>query len=347
MLLLVRLSPPKYNNWKCNNFGRQAKPAASAMGEGTARRCTTRSPVPPCVVSRSSPSIAASPPASPGARSTTSSRPSPRSSRSASPPGYLARSTTSSRPCSRSSRSASPRSPGYLERSTISSRPSSRAMSGSPRSQRRLDRPGPGSYEVPDHLLTGVTSSFNQYSRSGSSGFTYSSPQRSALASTHSYCDPGQYTIDAGRSGASTGKAEALSARSMRSHNVHATRGRGSFNSVVQRPQSAPRSSAGGGPGSYDTGHLFECGRTATAVASPFRSILPANMHVPKSETPGVGTYELSAGMGTPRPSPSPGSASFKGPERRTAMPTTSNPGPGSYDLSSGKRAHTPACSLY
>ena len=221
-------------------------------------------------------------------------------------------------------------------------------MSGSPRSLRRLDRPGPGSYEVPDHLLTGVTSSFNQYSRSGSSGFTYSSPQRSALASTHSYCDPGQYTIDAGRSGASTGKAEALSARSMRSHNVHATRGRGSFNSVVQRPQSAPRSSAGGGPGSYDTGHLFECGRTATAVASPFRSILQANMHVPKSETPGVGTYELSAGMGTPRPSPSPGSASFKGPERRTAMPTTSNPGPGSYDLSSGKTStHTFACSLY
>ena len=318
------------------------------MGEGTARRCTTRSPIPPCVVSRSSPSIAASPPTSPGARSTTSSRPSSRSSRSASPPGYLARSTTSSRPCSRSSRSASPRSPGYLERSTTSSRPSSRAMSGSPRSQRRLDRPGPGSYEVPNHLLTGVTSSFNQYSRSGSSGFTYSSPQRSALASTHSYCDPGQYTIDAGRSGASTGKAEALSARSMRSHNVHATRGRGHLgHSKWQRPQSAPRSSAGGGPGSYDTGHLFECGRTATAVASPFRSSLPANMHVPKSETPGVGTYEPSAGMGTPRPSPSPGSASFKGPERRTAMPTTSNPGPGSYDLSSGKRAHTPACSLY
>ena len=292
------------------------------MGEGTARRCTARSPIPPCVASRSSPSIAASPPTSPGARSTTSSRPPSRSSRSASPPGYLARSTTSSRP-------------------------SSRAMSGSPRSQRRLDRPGPGSYEVPNHLLIGVTSSFNQYSRSGSSGFTYSSPQRSALASTHSYCDPCQYTIDAGRSGASTGKAEALSARSMRSHNVHATRGRGSFNSVVQRPQSAPRSSAGGGPGSYDTGHLFECGRTATAVASPFRSSLPANMHVPKSETPGVGTYEPSAGMGTPRPSPRPGSASFKGPERRTAMPTSGNPGPGSYDLRSGKRAHTLACPLY
>ena len=126
----------------------------------------------------------------------------------------------------------------------------------------------------------------------------------------------------------------------MRSYNVHATKGRGGFNSVVQRPQSAPRSKAGGGPGSYDTGHLFECGRTATTVASSFRSSLPANMHVPKSETPGVGTYEPSAGMGTQKQSPSPVNASFKGPARLSGMPTqkaTGNLGPGSYDLRSGK----------
>ena len=207
-------------------------------------------------------------------------------------------------------------------------------------SQRRLDPPGPGSYDVPGHMLIGGKSSFNQSSRSGSSGFTYGSPRRKTFASANSYCDPGQYTIDAGRSGASTGKAEALSSRSMRSHNVHATKGRGGFNSVVQRPQSAPRSKAGGGPGSYDTGHLFECGRTATTVASSFRSSLPANMHVPKSETPGVGTYEPSAGMGTQKQSPSPVNASFKGPERLSGMPTqkaTGNLGPGSYDLRSGK----------
>ena len=214
--------------------------------------------------------------------------------------------------------------------------------------RRELDRPGPGAYDVPGHLLIGGKSSFDEPSRSGSSGFTYGStpPLRKTFACATSFCDPGQYTIDAGRSGASTGKAEAISARSMRSHNVHANQGRGGFNSVVERPQSAPRSKAGGGPGSYDTGHLFDCGRTATTVTSGFRSSLPANMHVPKSETPGVGTYEPSAGMGTQKQSPGPASASFKGPERSSGKPTqkaTGNLGPGSYDLRSGKQAPPPA----
>ena len=169
-----------------------------------------------------------------------------------------------------------------------------------------------------------------------------------SLACATSFCDPGQYTIDAATSGVNTGKAEALSARSLRSHNIYATKGRGGFNSVVRRPQSAPRGKAGGGPGEYDTGHLFDCGRTATTVASSFQSALPANMHVPKSEVPGVGTYEPSTACKHGRP-PSPVNASFKGPERSTGMAAkkaTGTLGPGSYDLRSGMRAPPPHARL-
>jgi len=198
--------------------------------------------------------------------------------------------------------------------------------------------PGPGSYETQE---AEALKSQSTQRKGGNGGFGFSrSRSELTMAAANSKCDPGQYAI--GNENASThlGKHEPLTARSARSKNVHAAKGRAGFGSTVPRPSSSPPGArASGGPGEYDSSHLYECGKTAPAVSSSFQSGLPANAHVPKSDTPGVGEYEPSFECGHSRPT----SATFKGPERSTSMVrtrATGTLGPGSYDISAGSISH-------
>ncbi len=204
----------------------------------------------------------------------------------------------------------------------------------------RARAPGPGTYAEEGNETVGVRSarSFNKLAQTGKASFmsTLDRRDRSVVAKG---VPAGKYTIEAHNSGASTGKAEPLGTRSARSHNAHVNQGRGTFNSTAQRPASAPRGRAFGGPGEYDAGHLYNCGKTAPAISSSFKSVLPNNAHVRKSATPGVGAYNPSVDCQHDRPP----SASFKGPDRNTwsgGKPQTGSLGPGSYELSRGSINH-------
>ena len=141
------------------------------------------------------------------------------------------------------------------------------------------------------------------------------------------------------------GRKEPLSARTQRSFNREVGQGRGSFNSTTARPQSAPRSSARGGPGEHDYTHLYSCGRTGQQTTSSFRSASPLAGHIRRSTTPGVGAYNPSSPQSQPeilahqsvKSFSKDGSSMFAGPGPRAramgaASGTTAAVGPGSYE---------------
>ena len=200
---------------------------------------------------------------------------------------------------------------------------------------RRKNVPGPGTYEMPEFYKVGGQVIFNKSAKMGAAAFGSNQSRTDRSGGSASNCHPGQYTITAENAGVHTGKAEPMASRTARSHNVNANKGKSTFNSTAQRPASAPKGKAFGGPGEYDSSHLYSCGKEGTAMSSAFKSSLPANAHVRKSMTPGVGMYNPSVDCEHERPP----SASFKGPARSTASgrsTTSTSLGPGSYDLSSG-----------
>ena len=200
---------------------------------------------------------------------------------------------------------------------------------------RRKNVPGPGTYEMPEFYKVGGQVIFNKSAKMGAAAFGSNQSRTDRSGGSASNCHPGQYTITAENAGVHTGKAEPMASRTARSHNVNANKGKSTFNSTAQRPASAPKGKAFGGPGEYDSSHLYSCGKEGTAMSSAFKSSLPANAHVRKSMTPGVGMYNPSVDCEHERPP----SASFKGPARSTASgrsTTSTSLGPGSYDLDRG-----------
>ena len=133
----------------------------------------------------------------------------------------------------------------------------------------------------------------------------------------------------------------------MNSYNRAVAAGEGSFLQRTPRATSAPRSRVrSAGPGDYDYKHLYETGSDASIrMRSAFQSDLPLGGHVRKSTTPGVGTYETTAGpMGKSmnrmsRSFSNEGMSMFasKVPATKNladSTRTSENVAPGSYDLS-------------
>ena len=129
-----------------------------------------------------------------------------------------------------------------------------------------------------------------------------------------------------------------MSARSTRSFNRDINSGKGSFNSSLTRSNSTHSVRAAmdkGGPGEYDSSHLFGCG-TSTPCTSSFASATPLGGHVRKSDTPGAGEYdpkEIEGGTGRKDG----GTAVFAGTSRPRGASgfsaTGEAVGPGSYEV--------------
>ena len=148
---------------------------------------------------------------------------------------------------------------------------------------RRQRTPGPGSYEVPEWLNMSIAPS----EVSPTAPFRSSSARTSALIRAGAG-DPGAYEPG--------GPKESLAQRSARSYNRNVAAGDGSFLKREQRSGSAPPRSRPG-PSDYDYANLYACGSDASIrMRSSFQSELPLGGHVRKSSTPGVGSYETTAG---------------------------------------------------
>ena len=190
----------------------------------------------------------------------------------------------------------------------------------------RLRTPGPGAYESPAYMSIGgrlgsrPTASFASNSKR-------TDRSRSA-SSEHAF-----YTVD--KPGVHSGKAEDLSSRSKRSFNRVVSAGKSSFSSTSHRSSSVPPRSARGGPGSYDSSHLYSCGLHSTQMTSSFLSAQPLGGHVRKSITPGVGEYDIDPDALATTSTKKNGPGSFSNAVKPSRPPTTSeNVGPGSYELS-------------
>ena len=78
--------------------------------------------------------------------------------------------------------------------------------------------------------------------------------------------DPGLYDVE--KTSVHLGVKEPIAAKSHRSFNKSVNSGKGSFNSSSQRDKGKqPDGSAKGGPGAYDSSHLFSCGASSVDIA--------------------------------------------------------------------------------
>lgn len=150
---------------------------------------------------------------------------------------------------------------------------------------RRMRTPGPGAYDVPGWQT--MSGGGEVRSPSPTASFRSTSARSSAVRSGDPLGDPGAYD-DTG-----AGPKASLAARSRESFNRSASGGAASFDVRSGRAGSAPRSSARGGPGEHDFGHLYRVGQASTQVSSPFKSSVGGNAgHIRKIDTPGIGTYD-------------------------------------------------------
>ena len=222
----------------------------------------------------------------------------------------------------------------------------------------RLRTPGPGSYDVPAHLMIGGNTT-----KKATASFA-SNSKRGADAKRDLSGDPGAYDIE--RVGVHLGRKEPMSARSGRSFNRDVNSGRGSFNSTTSRSTSAPPRSQRGGPGEHDYSHLCTadsnanhvamllylptgvcahvdtCGNASTHMTSSFLSASPLAGHIRRSDTPGVGEYEPTHAQS--KNFSKAGSHMFAGSlqSRSSAARSTTGEdvGPGSYELEQSSIHH-------
>ena len=219
-----------------------------------------------------------------------------------------------------------PRAPGFGSSSYRDQAKNTRAMS-----------PSPGAYEVDRGETVGDRThrTFNTTAKSGRSAFGSNSKRDKKMAD--SLGDPGLYDVE--KTSVHLGVKEPIAAKSHRSFNKSVNSGKGSFNSSSQRDKGKqPDGSAKGGPGAYDSSHLFSCGASSVAVTSSFMSSQPLGGHVRRAETPGVGVYNPENPNHMKR-SPSKegvGSSMFAGTTRnRSAVTKTTSGehvGPGTYE---------------
>ena len=194
----------------------------------------------------------------------------------------------------------------------------------------RLRTPGPGAYDPPAFLTI-------EGSMGGRPTASFASCSKRDSKRADSLCDPGLYDVE--KTSVHLGVKEPISAKSHRSFNKSVNDGKGSFNSSSQRDKGKQADgSARGGPGSYDSSHLFSCGADSVAVTSSFMSSQPLGGHVRRAETPGVGVYNPENPNHMKR-SPSKegiGSSMFAGSTRnRSAVTKTTSGehvGPGTYE---------------
>ena len=196
----------------------------------------------------------------------------------------------------------------------------------------RSRSPAPGAYDaaLKDTLSERTQRTFNSVASGGKASFgTFTQRGDSRKASEAG--DPGLYTVD--NPGVNTGRAESISARAKRSFNKDVGAGRGSFNSTSSRSKSPSAQSARGGPGEYDSSHLFSCA-SSKGMTSSFASATPLGGHVRKSDTPGVGEYEPRQANGYH--SKRDGSSAFSGSNKSRSLNANSTTGehvgPGSYE---------------
>jgi len=200
----------------------------------------------------------------------------------------------------------------------------------------RFRTPGPGSYENPSFL----TISGGKSAGAGAA-FNSGSTRSGMLAASSG--DPGSYDLD--HVGVHMGSKEPMGAKTARSFNREANRGRASFNSSTPRSTSAPRLRARGGPGEHDYSHMYSCGKAGQGMTSSFRSSSPLAGHIRKSSTPGVGSYDPHKGQSqesllssqSAKSMSKDGSSMFAGvgPARivKGSGMTGDHVGPGSYEL--------------
>ena len=193
----------------------------------------------------------------------------------------------------------------------------------------RLKVPGPGSYDIPDHMKFGGPVG-------GRGSATFASTTSRLRKETDHMGDPGAYDIE--HVGVHMGKKEPMSAKTGRSFNRDINTGKGSFGSTSNRSSSAPPRSQRGGPGENDYSHMYATGASQNSArgSSSFMSSVPLGGHIRKSDTPGVGEYDPNKIES--KNFQKNGSAIFAGSvsSRGVASKSTTgtNVGPGSYDLS-------------